>query len=73
MSPVSEQAFRVLQQRVGVLETRLSELESAFGRTLYHQRRDLAALRIEVGRLLDRDGIARATDEEIDEVIEGNG
>jgi hypothetical protein len=66
----SEQAFRVLQQRVAAVEARLSEIDPAFGASLYRLERESIRTRIELGRLLDRDGIARASEEEIDAVIE---
>ena len=70
MAAVSEQAFRVLQQRVAAVETRLSEADSAFGETLYRLRRESIATRIELSRLLEQTGLSPATDEEIDTVLE---
>jgi hypothetical protein len=40
---------------------------------LYRLRRDSIGTRIELGRLLDQAGVARASDEEIDAILDVEG
>lgn len=63
-------SLMVLEQRIRALEARLAEVEGGYGDTLYRLRRDSIGARIELGRLLERDGLARATDDEIDAALE---
>jgi hypothetical protein len=55
-------SLATLEQRIRALEARLAEVEGGYGDTLYRLRRDSIATRIDLGRLLDQAGVARATD-----------
>jgi hypothetical protein len=66
-------SLATLEQRIRALEARLAEVEGGYGDTLYRLRRDSIGTRIELGRLLDQAGIARASDEEIDAILDVEG
>ncbi|MBV9012122.1 MAG: hypothetical protein JO272_08730 [Pseudonocardiales bacterium] len=66
-------SLATLEQRIRALEARLAEVEGGYGDTLYRLRRDSIATRIDLGRLLDQAGVARATNEEIDAIPDVEG
>jgi hypothetical protein len=66
-------SLATLEQRIRALEARLAEVEGGYGDTLYRLRRDSIGTRIELGRLLDQAGVARASDEEIDAILDVEG
>jgi hypothetical protein len=66
-------SLATLEQRIRALEARLAEVEGGYGDTLYRLRRDSIATRIDLGRLLGQAGVAQATDEEIDAILDVEG
>lgn len=59
-----------LEQRIRALESRLAEVEGGYGDTLYRVRRETVATRIDLGRLLEQAGLPRASEAEIDAVLD---
>ena len=67
---VSEQAFRVLQQRLTAVEGRLSEIDNAFGETLYRLERRTIRQELATDTLLHHLGLPQPTEEQVDPRIE---
>jgi hypothetical protein len=59
-----------LARRLDAVEARLAELEGPYAEHNYRTRRELAGVRIEMGRLLDQAGLPRATAAEIDDYLD---
>jgi hypothetical protein len=60
----------LLERRLALVEARLAELEAAYGDTLYKPHRRAIMTDLNVAKVLDHLGIATATDDEVDAVLE---
>jgi hypothetical protein len=67
---VTEKEFRLLRDRLGVLERRVIEIETAFGESLYRMERRTIRLDIAVTRILGHLGIPEVADAEVDAAFE---
>jgi hypothetical protein len=60
----------LLERRLALVEARLAELESAYGDTLYKMHRRAIMTDLNLAKVLDHLGIASATDDDIDAVLD---
>lgn len=62
-------ALQALERRVTAMETRVTEIESSYGGSLYELRRDSVATRIDLRTILAHMGLPAATADDVDEVL----
>lgn len=63
-------ALATIVARLDALENRVRDIEGGYGETLYRQHRKIIGLELNMGRLMDHFGLPRATDIEIDTVLD---
>lgn len=63
-------SIQTLERRILALEARLADLEGGYGETMYQLRPESIGNRIEIGHILTQMNLPRATDEQIDAVLD---
>ncbi|KAB2341364.1 hypothetical protein [Actinomadura rudentiformis] len=62
--------MQTLELRLTALEARGADVENHFGMQLYKIRRESVATQLDLGKIMQHLGVAEATEDEIDEVLD---
>jgi hypothetical protein len=63
-------SLQTLERRIIALEARLAEVEGGYGETMYKLHRPAVRTDLNVGKILEHQSLASATDDEIDTAMD---